>query len=283
MVLFKRASHDQEKFRDEVFEKIIDSKATTSRDFKPDFSADTNPDWSLANIVNKITHDDSYLLFLKIVGYETNLLDIGANYGYSFSTFHNFGFRGNYLAVEPLIIHEPSLKALSCEFDSFDYEIVGLSDSNGELRICVPCFKKSAKSALSFFEMPRENIPFLLRSLLPADYSRFKLKDLDFVWQPVNLLRMDDLLKSKSFLPGAIKIDVEGHEFEVLLGGEGTISEIKPALLIEGANRKTPVREFLRRHDYRFVKLDDNKKIEVVDLDTFLDEVNGIFIHSSNL
>jgi FkbM family methyltransferase len=283
MVIFKRTSHDQEKFFDEVFERIVDSKAATSRDFKPDFSADTNPDWSLAHIVNKISHDDSYLEFLKIAGYETDLLDVGANYGYSFSTFHGFGFRGNYLAVEPLIQHEPSLKALSCEFDSFDYEIAGLSDSNGELRICIPCFKESARSALSFFEMPRESIPLLLRNLLPADYSRFKLKDLNFVWQSVHLRRMDDLLKSKSFLPGAIKIDTEGHEFEVLLGGERTISEIKPALLIEGANRKIPVREFLRRHDYRFVKLDENEKIKVVDLDTFLDEENGIFIHSSSL
>ena len=42
--------------------------------------------------------------------------------------------------------------------------------------------------------------------------------------------RLDDIYKG---IPSVIKIDVEGHEMEVLKGSENTIKKYKPTLLIE--------------------------------------------------
>ena len=53
----------------------------------------------------------------------------------------------------------------------------------------------------------------------------------EFITCKVKTERLDDLLTSKNI--GFIKIDVEGHEKNVLMGGENLIKKNKPILLVE--------------------------------------------------
>jgi hypothetical protein len=55
-----------------------------------------------------------------------------------------------------------------------------------------------------------------------------------------------------------IKIDVEGAEYEVLLGLEETLSRFKPKLIIEVWSKNIEnVKALLNRHGYVFVKFSE--------------------------
>lgn len=78
----------------------------------------------------------------------------------------------------------------------------------------------------------------------------------------VTVQRLDDL-----GLPPAdfIKIDVEGYEYEVLLGGQNYITQSYPVLVVEQENKRGPAKELILswgytlignvKHDYIYKKL----------------------------
>jgi len=73
-----------------------------------------------------------------------------------------------------------------------------------------------------------------------------------FVEMPVELQRLDDQSFVQNQTLGLIKIDVEGHELEVLEGGLETIRRDKPVLIIEdNAEQRTAIRELLASLGYR--------------------------------
>ena len=64
----------------------------------------------------------------------------------------------------------------------------------------------------------------------------------------VQTVRLDDVY---SGVPSIMKVDVEGHEFEVLLGAENTIKTHKPSLYVEIFNyEKSPVVPWLTNMGY---------------------------------
>ena len=101
----------------------------------------------------------------------------------------------------------------------------------------------------------------------------------DFINKPnlskrrIEIKKLDDIVQDKNLeKPDFIKIDVEGSEYNVLLGGEKTIRESLPILFIEivyslnngfvNKNYKKTL-EFIRNLGYRTFCLNDNKLIEV--------------------
>jgi len=55
-----------------------------------------------------------------------------------------------------------------------------------------------------------------------------------------------------------IKIDVEGAEYEVLLGLEETLSRFKPIIIVEiWSQNMAKVKAFLKKHRYRIIKLSE--------------------------
>jgi FkbM family methyltransferase len=263
----------------------IDKKATTKLFSQIIF--DTDPNWSVSNIDNGIIHDLSYKSFLSLIGNRSRLIDIGANYGYSFSSFKNLGYDGPYLSIEPLPQHIPALSTLKNRFENFNFLSVGLDDHCGMTQICVPSYKGKANSSLAFLSMHHSNLKFMLRNLIPTEILEISKADIGLTWVEVPLRSLDCLLSSKvngfSFIPDAMKIDVEGSEIKVLLGARKTISEYRPFLLIEGANRSPEVRGFLKSMNYTYLQIDNKGKIGLLDMDVSNDEINGMFGHSSKI
>lgn len=76
----------------------------------------------------------------------------------------------------------------------------------------------------------------------------------------VNTTTMDTIIAHKS--PSLIKIDVEGHEFQVLEGATGMFSQIKPILILESfPPRQKKVVEFLL--DYGYSIMDADRKVHI--------------------
>ena len=80
----------------------------------------------------------------------------------------------------------------------------------------------------------------------------------------------------KAHKPSLIKIDVEGHELEVLRGGEKKLSQCKPLLLIESfPPNLDKVVNFLTKLGYRFWDSDLNKPLSAQTSNLFAWHENG--------
>jgi hypothetical protein len=82
--------------------------------------------------------------------------------------------------------------------------------------------------------------------------------------QQVRLCRLDDLCRDMRGRISFVKIDVEGHELEVLRGGIETLRRHRPNLLIEIEQRHSPVPifhtlDFLASLGYAGEFLDDKR------------------------
>jgi FkbM family methyltransferase len=70
---------------------------------------------------------------------------------------------------------------------------------------------------------------------------------------------LDDLLAERHLSPDIVKIDVEGHELEVLRGARQTLATARPALLLEARRDTAPaVAAFLRQLGYSGRRFDES-------------------------
>ena len=140
-------------------------------------------------------------------------LDIGANIG-NHSLFFATNFSDVY-AFEPNPVTFEVLQ-LNCKFASADKNNVplnfGLSDIEGRLP----------------FYINHSNIGGIGGSAIINRNN----KNIDDAIQ-INVKRLDDLVELKDADIALIKIDVEGHEINVLNGAKNTITKNMPAILFE--------------------------------------------------
>lgn len=144
----------------------------------------------------------------------TDILDVGANIGYNTLIFSDYG---------PVIAFEPVF-----------HQIVKMNVENNILRHNVHV----AGCALSDLKEVREmNIPAHgCQSNTRINYGGTTLHaegDWKGAGVHVNCERLDDIYTG---VPSFMKIDVEGHELQVLTGAQETIKKHKPVLLVEIGN-----------------------------------------------
>ena len=101
-----------------------------------------------------------------------------------------------------------------------------------------------------------------------------------YLGQETNSIQVNtDYLDNKTFKrqdPSLIKIDVEGHELEVLRGGEKKLSQCKPLLLIESFPPNLDrVVNFLTKLGYQFWDSDLNKPLSSQTSNLFAWHENG--------
>jgi FkbM family methyltransferase len=120
-------------------------------------------------------------------------------------------------------------------------------DGNKELHIAVLCVAVSNADGASAFQISKFSRAMnKLEAVGKWHDSQVAFEEL----RSVVTMRIDTL--SKTLVPPtAIKIDVEGAEMEVLEGGEATIRNYRPTMLVEGPSElKDPMRAFFEKHDY---------------------------------
>ena len=172
----------------------------------------------------------------------------------------------------PLIFDDlnKNLKKLSNNIEIFNY---ALSDNDGFARLKIP------NRRTSFFDSNYEEIYKLGAATIHksnnlTDYKSFNVKK----------RKLDNLIDN-SIKVGFIKIDVEGHESEVIDGANNIITSNKPVLLveIEEKHTKKPVLytiNKIKEFGYKVYFFKNNQIKEIIENDIPNEERNFIFINS---
>lgn len=154
----------------------------------------------------------------RLVRPGTLAVDVGAHFGvYSLALARLVGKQGRVLSVEPIeedaLMLERAARTLRLPINVVH---CALSSVSGEAELHVPLLGGAQKTALSHLS------PAGSHGQVGQAASR-----------SVRTRRLDDLLAAVDVPVSFIKIDVEGHELEVLAGAEQTLREQRPNLLIE--------------------------------------------------
>jgi len=159
----------------------------------------------------------------------TEILDIGANIGYNSLMFSDYG---PVVSFEPvyheIVIRNAKLNALRHRINIYP---CALSDEKKTTEIFIP-----AKGCQSNTHINYGGTSFHLNGDMKGESVKVKCE------------RLDDIYDGK---PSIIKIDVEGHELQVLEGAKETIKKHMPTILVEIHDFETsPVAKFFESLGY---------------------------------
>jgi FkbM family methyltransferase len=150
------------------------------------------------------------------------VLDIGANWGlFTARLGRVVGPTGHVEAFEPLPAHAATLNAVAAQLPAVDVHLTALSDHEGRADLVIPVHEGEPLTALAHLDAPGE---------AAAGERRV----------PVPLRTLDAVLGDDRPPVDLVKCDVEGHELEVLRGGERTLRRGRPALVLEIEERHRP-------------------------------------------
>ena len=149
-----------------------------------------------------------------------------------------------------------------------------VSDKKGNTNLRVPIRRKT------FFKSQFEE---KYHAGLGTIHQNNKFNDFDTF--NVETIKLDDINFKKKI--GFIKIDVEGHELNVINGAVNLLDKDKPNLLVEIEEKHSKRKlvesiNSIKKLDYKCYTLKNNILLETIDLENVKKEINFIFIHKSN-
>ena len=236
---------------------------------------------------SKHVHDDDFNVFKAFEKSAGVILDIGANWGYSVASIWAVAPACKVVSFEPILSYQVGLQAIKdLAPEKYDFRMVGLGNTDAQLKFVVPVVNGIAISALAsaseplydaHMEILARNIhDHVLRWMPELDLIEFSLLEFE---APIR--RLDDVLAGSPDLVGemdvlAMKIDVEGFEADVLRGAEKLLCIYKPLVMLEGGNRHIGLPEYMAQLGYRYFERDDAVLRLVSDEGV---AVNGFFVH----
>ena len=164
-----------------------------------------------------------YLKHFKFFSKKT-IVDIGANDGISIKAIRKF-VKNKIFSFEPNKINYKKISKLKTRMKTLITYNLGLSNkSSNKTYIYEAHYKKYHLSP--FDSLLKKNvIKHLKSSLFIKDIE----KKINIKKSLIKLKKLDDFKLSPSF----IKIDVQGHEFECIIGALKTINKYRPIIMIE--------------------------------------------------
>jgi FkbM family methyltransferase len=181
---------------------------------------------------------------LKLFNPQTDqvFVDVGANRGEAIlSMLIEKRLSNKIIAFEPnpwvfkKIERNPIISKKRLELYNF-----GLGSENEDLTLFVPFYRRWMFDGLSSFHYEEA------RDWLRDRLWKFRDKDLSIQKMTCQVRKLDDFQLNPYF----VKIDVQGHELEVLKGGIETLKRHHPVLLIESMTEE--IMQFLKPLGYQF-------------------------------
>lgn len=215
-----------------------------------DFVHNIKNNYFLSFYLNKV-HEPDFNAFKLICEDRPQLfLDIGANVGMSALSFFTLKPNSQVISFEPNPINYPYLDRLLNKFEDFQYMKSGLGDEPGIIDFYYPIYNGREMTALGSCDYQKAQSWLNKNTIYFFDVDKLEMEKIT-----VNVNTLD----SFKLQPEFIKIDVEGFEYQVLLGSKETIKNNRPILLIEGVAQEDKVHNLLQDWEYDIYKFFNNK------------------------
>ena len=184
-------------------------------------------------------------------------VDVGANIGYTASIMATkVGADGQVLCFEP---HPEIYEELSLNINNWQKLDIGIITAKN-----IALGDHAGKAVLNIPECFNTN-----RGLASITYNLESVDNKEIY--DVQVEKLDELFKNNEFKISLLKIDVEGHEFQVLKGATNLLrnQQIRDILFEEFADYPSPVTDFLEEHGYSLFYLGKNfSGLDVGDIKT---------------
>lgn len=172
-------------------------------------------------------------------------LDIGGNNGFAVDAILMSSKKSRIYSIEPNPLIFEKTKSYFRDNNRVELYNFGLGNEEGEFDLFIPVYRGYVFHALASIKL--ENAQSWLRNNNLYFYDENNLEIRKFTC----IIKKLDSFKLNPFF---IKIDVEGYEFPVLLGGEKTIQNLKPILLIESVSKDDEITKYLSKFGYKLYK-----------------------------
>ncbi len=181
--------------------------------------------WRLApHLKFLLPHEKDFLGMRHLVeGDKGLILDVGANSGISALGFRALGLPYDILSIEASRYHEPALQRVKKRISGFEYRILGAGKEPARITLVTPVYH-----GIPIHTMTSGDRSYS-QHIVARDFSPRIQKAMRYESQDVDVVPLDTL----ELAPSIVKIDVEGLDFQVLLGLEKTIDKHHPHIFIE--------------------------------------------------
>ncbi len=188
------------------------------------------------NELVKTEIEPELFLIEKFIDKQSIVFDIGSNIGAYLYAFEKITKPSNIFGFEP---NQKLFFKLKKMFQNVTLTNIAISDVSENAELKIPIIN---------------NIVYEARGTLNLDFK--EIDENDFTLVNVKKERLDNyVIENKIPKVDFIKIDVEGHEFQILKGAIDTLRKFKPTLLIEIEQRHhqfpiSQIDDFLFELDY---------------------------------
>jgi FkbM family methyltransferase len=174
-----------------------------------------------------LPHDPCYYSLPHLIhDRSATILDIGANQGISALSFSKLCPKAKIISFEPNIALESNLVSVSKRIKNFEFHMIGLGDAIGEFQLFVPRYKNIYLHTFSSLDRA------LLEQAIIQTYNS-SISDAILI---ESFICKVATLDSFEYSPSVIKVDAEGFEDKIFLGGEVTIRKSKPSIIFEAVH-----------------------------------------------
>ena len=216
-------------------------------------------------------YENELTILGEIVNKDLESIDVGVYrgvYSYRLSKIskHVHAFEPNPLIFPYL---EKNLKKIIKNISLYN---IAASDNKGVAKLKIP---------KRFDSLSKDNFEELYKLGASTIHEKNRLNNNEYITKEIKKDKIDNLLINKKI--GFIKIDVEGHEKNVIIGASEIIKKNKPTLLVEIEERHTQdnvadVIEFINNYGYKSYFLDKGNLVNTKKNTDYKIKNNFIFL-----